>query len=273
MVRVIVIFLFLTTYVWAGFLQDKIESFMGGQEYRAQKNLILVLFKDENMFMHEDGSVDDIKVLDKLKRNGLLKLFYKDPQKLNLSFVTKENPLIFMRVINESLSSMGYNYFLTKRAKKSTDEFVWDIAISTEHIVDPLILSKKLKARGGFLESVQRVGKNRWRYTVNTDNIQIEAKTIEANKTVKLNKPIKPYWVVVEGMKTISLESKLADRWHPSLVFYNKKLDIIKDHKENKVANRLKIKIPIDAKYVKISDMHTLDNIKRGVSVHLSRRD
>ena len=272
MVRVVVWFLLLTTFVCATPLEDKIESFIGEKEYKVQKNLIRILFKKENFFLKNDSSVDDIKVLEKLKDNGILKLFYEKPQKLNISFYTKENSLIFMRVINESLSSMGYNYFLTKRALKNSDGFLWEIIVSTEHVVDPLIFSSRLEARGCFLESIDRKSENEWAYVVNTDNIKIEANIIEANKTVKLKKPIKPYWIEVDGMKSISFSSKIADRWHPSLIFYDDKLHIVKDYKKDSATNRLKIKIPMDAKYVKVADLYTLDNIKRGISIYLIAR-
>ena len=272
MVRVVVWFLLLTTFVCATPLEDKIESFIGEKEYKIQKNLIRILFKDESSFLKEDSSIDGIKVLKKLKDNGILKLFYAKPQQLNISFSTKENSLIFMRVINESLSSMGYNYFLTKRVLKNSESFLWEIIISTEHIVDPLILSSRLKERGCFLESVNRKNENEWVYAVNTDNIKVDARKLEANKTVKLKKPIKPYWIEVDGMKSISFSSKIADRWHPSLVFYDDKLHIVKDYKQDSATNRLKIEIPVDAKYVKVADLYTLDNIKRGISIYLIAR-
>lgn len=269
MVRIVFFLFFTLAWIQAAQLDDKIASFIGKKEYQVQKNLIRILFKDEQQFLYDDGKIDDIKVLKKLKESGLLKLFYTTPQKLNLSFATKDNALIFMRVINETLSSMGYNYFLTKRALKNTEGVIWEIVISTEHIVDPIIFSDKLKARDCFLESVDRVSENEWKYRINTQNIKIEANKIEANTTVNLRKPIKPYWIDVAGMKTVSIVSKIADKWHPKIVFFDEKLHIVKDYQKDGVANKLKLRVPIDAKYVKIADMYTLDNIKRGISVYL----
>ena len=267
----------LVTFLFIGFaqasiLKEKIESFMGEKKYKTQKNLIDILFKDERKFLKEDASVCDMKVLEKLKQNGILKLFYNEPQELNLSFFTKDNSLIFMRVINESLSSMGYNFFLTKRALQDRNGFLWEIVISTDHIVDPLILADRLAQRGSFIESVEKVEKNSWKYTINTDNIRIDAKKVEADKTIKLKKPIKPYWIEVEDMKSISFVSRLADRWHPNIVFFDEKLRIVKNYEQNRVINKLKLKIPNGVKYIKIADMHTLSNIKRGISIYLKSR-
>jgi len=273
LVRIAFFLLLVFSALQATLLEDKIQSFVEQKQYKTQKNLIRILFKDESRFVQEDGAVDDIKVLEQLKQSGLLKLFYKKPQILNLALWTKGHSLIFMRVINETLSSMGYNYFLTKQVKRDENGFLWDIVLSTEHIVDPIIFAKKLTKRGCSLDSIDKMSENEWKYSINTDNIGIEARTIEANRTVKLKKPIKPYWIVVENMRSISLRSKLADRWHPNIIFFDAKLHIIEDYRKDTVANTLKLKIPINAKYVKVADMYTLDNIKRGMSVYLKRRN
>lgn len=270
MVRIVFVALFFLSISQATLLEEKIETFIGGNEYKIQKNLINILFQDEKSFLHVDGSVNDMKVLNQLKTSGLLKLFYDKPQDMNLSFYTKENSLIFMRVINETLSSMGYNYFLTKRALKDSNGFTWEIIVSTEHVVDPTIFSKKLSLKGCILESVERPMQNEWNYYINTDEIKIEAIEIEANTTIKLKKPIKPYWIDIFGMKSVSFRSKLADKWHPYVVFYDSKLHIIKDYQKDEVASMLKLVVPKNAKYVKVADIYTLDNIKRGLSVYLN---
>lgn len=269
MVRIAFVVLFFLSISQATLLEEKIETFIGGNEYKIQKNLINILFQDEKSFLHVDGSVNDMKVLGQLKTSGLLKLFYDKPQNMYLSFYTKENSLIFMRVINETLSSMGYNYFLTKRVLKDSSGFTWKIVISTEHVVDPTIFSQKLSTKGCILESVERPIQNEWNYFINTDEIEIEAIKVETNTTVKLKKPIKPYWVNVQNMKSVFFRSKIADKWHPYIVFYDEKLHIIKDYQKDEVLNRLRLIIPKDAKYVKVADMYTLDNIKRGLSIYL----
>ena len=272
MVRFFLLVSVLATLLSASALQEKIESFIGEKEYRIQKNLIKVLFKDEIKFFDESGKVDDIKVLRELKRSGLLKLFYNHPRDLYLSFFSKDDSVIFLRVINESLSLMGYNYFLTKKAIKNEDGFLWQIVISTEHIVDPLILAKRLEKRGCFFEEINRLQENEWSYKINTQNIRIDTLHVEEDTSVKLKKPIRPYWIDVYGMKSISIRTKIADRWHPSVVFFDEKLNVVKNYKKDSVVKSVKLKIPASAKYVKISDIYTLDNIKRGILVYIKSR-
>lgn len=272
MVRFFLIVTILTTLLSASALQDKIKSFIGDKEYKVQKNLIKVLFKNESKFVDEDGKVDDIKVLKELKNSGLLKLFYNRPKNLYLSFFSKDDSVIFLRVINESLSLMGYNYFLTKKAVKSEDGFLWQIVISTEHIVDPLILAKRLEKRGCFFEDIDRLKENEWSYKINTQNIKIDTLLVEEDTSVKLKKPIRPYWINVYGMKSISIRTKIADRWHPSVVFFDEKLNVVKNYEKESVIKSVKLKIPPSARYVKITDIYTLDNIKRGILVYIKSR-
>ena len=201
-----------------------------------------------------------------------MKLFHKTPQKLNIAFLTKSSPIIFVRVIGEALSSMGYNYFLTKRVLRNLDTFVWDIIISTEHIVDPLTLFERLKERGCFFESVQRAGKNRWIYRVNSKNINIDALNLELDETTKLKKPIKPYWINVKNVKTIEIESKRQDHWYPSIILYDKKLHVVKNYEKETITKKVKIDLTEYTRYIKITDMYGLENIKRGMLVYLKKR-
>lgn len=273
MVRVLLSLFLLVAIVQASALNEKIESFIGKKEYRTQKNLIHILFKRNKNYLNRDNSVNDMKVLAKLKSSGLLKLFYKRPQNLKITFSTRENPLIFMRVINESLQAMGYSFFLTKKAVKSEKGFLWQIAISTEHIVDPLNFSKWLNDRGCYIEGVARKSENNWHYNINTDQIKVSAITIDSNTFVDLKKPIKPYWVTLDNIATIKFRTHRADNWYPKIIFYDEKLHIVRDFRRDSLRDDLTVRVPEDAKYVKISDLYTLDNIKRGLSLFLNGRE
>lgn len=271
--KIIVLIALVVNLGFASLLQEKIKSFIGPQAYDLQRNLIRVIFKPEENFLKHNGEVDDIKVLKELKQTGLLQLFYKEPRYLSITFEADKNPLIFMRVINESLNAMGYNYFLTNRVSKKQDHFVWQIDLKTEHVIDPTDFSERLRERGCFIKRIEKPAQEAWSYVINTDDIRVGARQIEPNTTVELFRPMKPYWVEVDGAQSISLRSSLADRWHPSVVFFDEALHVIKDYRNENVRNTLKIKVPQDARYVKISDIYTLDNIKRGLSIYLRDRN
>lgn len=259
--------------IQASQLLQKIENFIGTTEYNTQKNLIEILFKDEQSFEDANANIDELKILEQLKRSGLLKLFYTAPVDLTLSFFTQNNPIIFMRVINETLLSMGYNYFITKKVLKDTKGLLWEIGLSTEHVVDPIYLAKRLELRGCFLERIEKKSKNEWYYRINSDNIEIQTQATQMDTTIGLSKPIKPYWIKVEGASSVSFRSKIADKWFPNIVFFDTHLQVIKEYKKHEVTNSLKIRVPQGAKYAKINDIYTLDNIKRGLSVYLKSKN
>jgi hypothetical protein len=255
--------------IYANTLEQKIESFLGKNEYHVQKNLIDIIFQDRQSYYLDADKTDDLKIVSKLKENGLLKLFYDSPIEMKLSFQSQGSSLVFMRVINESLEAMGYSYFLTDSVVKSSEGFSWVLKLSTEHVVDPILLANEMRLRGCEIVEIQKRDSDAWSYKIDTHNINVKATKYETNTTVKLKKPIKAYWIDIEEAKSISLRSKLADRWHPSVVFYDNNLNVISFYEKDEVVNFVKIDIPKSVKYVKIGDIYTLDNIKRGLSLYL----
>lgn len=273
MIRYILFFTFTFNLLLASSVQDKIKSFIGDEQYQVQKNLVDIIFQDDTKYLKSDGNVDDVALLEDLKSSGLLQLFYKTPKTLRFQFETDKNALIFMRVINESLNAMGYNYYLSKKITRQNKLFLWEIELRTEHLVDPTDFSQRLAERGCSITSIIKDGQFHWRYNINTDAIRIGASIIEPNTTVNLLKPIKPYWIELQGAQSISFRSKLADHWYPNIVFFDAALHVIDEYVGEEKQNSLKLDVPKDAKYVKITDLYTLDNIKRGLSVYLRNRN
>lgn len=273
MVRGLVFLVFLVFSLYANNVDTKIESFLGKKEFYIQKNLIDILFEDKSSYLDDKANTDDVKILAKLKASGLLKLFYSNPVKMELSFVTNENSLIFMRVVNEALEAMGYSYFITKKVIQKDGKFEWDITLSTEHVVDPVLFARELDLRGCKIIGINKDGEYNWNYFIDSSKIKINALELEENTTIALKKPIKAYWINVENTTRVSIRSKLADRWHPSVVFYDKSLNIISYYKKDEVIEFVKLDVPKNARYLKIEDVYTLDNIKRGLSLYLYSRN
>lgn len=269
MVRIFIVISLLFTSLFAKTVEEKVRLFLGEKEYHIQKNLINIIFQNRNSFIKDSGEVDDLEVLKKLKTSGLLKLFYSKPVQMDVTLITQGDALAFMRVINESLETMGYSYFITKEVIQSDNEFLWKINLETEHIVDPLLFTTELISRGCEVISITRDTNNNWQYNIDSSNAIVKSLELETHTTVSLKKPIKPYWIKVFGLKEVALRSKLSDRWHPSIVFFDKKLHVLRSFKRDEVMNFLKLTVPENAHYMKVSDVYTLDNIKRGLSVYL----
>lgn len=250
-------------------LQDKVRSYIGDTKYETQKNLIQVLFAQNEDFVKKDGTVDSIKVIAILKKNGLIKLLYDKPVHLRLAFRTAGDPVIFLKIINESLETMGYNYFLTNNALKDSSGFVWEIYLQTEHIVDPVAFANALELRGCSVNNIVKNDDHYWFYDIDSRNAYLSAKKLESGVNTSLGKPIKPYWINVKNAKEMSVSVHAGDKWFPDVVFFDENLHVLGDTKSNEPMRSLKMKIPYGTVYIKISDAFMLENIKHGLSLQI----
>jgi hypothetical protein len=245
---------------------DKATSF-ANVNVASSKNLIAFLFQNEEKYLSKEGGINSILILKTLKDNSLLELYSKEPKDFELTFISKQNPLLLIRVITESLNSMGYNFFITKKAVKTEEEFVWTISLSTQSIPSPLLLNDNLKAHDTVILDIEKEGDN-WIYNINTDNAKIDTIPINAKTRASLKKPLTPYMIAINNsMNTVTFWAHVSDYWHPRISFYTQNLQLIKTIEEDKKTQNIKLKPPKTAAYMKVEDKYTLENIKRGLSV------
>lgn len=248
-------------------VDEKIKSYIGTTKFETQKNLINVLFGKSSEFIKTDGNVDSIKIIEVLKKNGLMRLLYDQPVHLKLAFRTQHEPLIFLQIINETLELMGYSYFLTNNALRDSAGFVWEIYLQTEHILDPIAFANALGAKGCTITNIIKNSDHYWFYDINSQQAHLEVKRLELGVSSHLGKPLKPYWVDVKGTKEIVVSAHAGDSWYPDIVFFDVNLDVLSAIKANDAAKNMKLKVPEGAVYVKMSDAVMLDNIKRGLTM------
>lgn len=250
-------------------LNDKIKSYIGDAKFETQKNLIQVLFAQSGDFVKTNGTIDTVKVIAVLKKNGLMKLLYEKPVYLKLAFRTAQDPIIFLKIVNEALEGMGYNYFLTNNALRDASGFVWEIYLQTEHIVDPVIFSHALELRGCSINNIVKNDDNYWFYDINSENAYLSAKKLDVGVNTNLGKPIKPYWVNIKDMKEIVVTVQAGDKWFPDIVFFDENLHVLKDIKSEESLKSFKAKVPQGAVYLKLSDGFILENIKHGLMLNV----
>jgi hypothetical protein len=269
LVRVFIFALLFAGTLFADLLDDKIRSFMDKREYIIQQKLINIIFSNRDSFYKNEDLIDSVAVIKELKKNGLIELFFDKPKDFVLTFHTQKNPLIFMKIINDSLSSMGYNYYLTKEAIKDKNGFKWSISLKTEFVIDPIFFANELSVYNCEILDINKLSQTHWKYEIDTANAKIGAIRVELDTSVKLKKPIEPYWIDVQNADSIELLSHRLDHWYPYIVFYDKNLHIVKYYKYDYIKKRVKFEIPKTARYIKVADLFTLNNIKRGLRVYL----
>ncbi len=271
MVKYLLLLTLVVTLSFGSSINKEIEHIIGKGSYAAKKGLISVLFKKRTDFL-KGNRVDIQKVLKTLKANDLLDLDFKETKTLQLSFATTgKKPLLFVKTVKDVLNAMGYNHTLTSKAVRDESGFLWKVAIRSAAVIDPLSLAREFQKRGAYITSIKRYSKDNWRYNVNVNRAYLKAKKIPFNQKVTLKKPLKPYWINVAGARSISIDSKNGNIWHPYIVFYDEELRILDNYTKERKSYNVSLKIPRHAKYVKISDLYTLENIKRGLKIHIRK--
>jgi hypothetical protein len=133
-------------------LQEKIKALIGQNSYARHIKFIKIIFSNEENYYINDR-VDVAKVIQTLKDNGLLDLFFKKPQEMHLTFQSSGYPLFFVKIMSDTLQSMGYYRFITDRVKQDESGFFWTIRLTSEYAIDPFY-SKTLCKNAGVISLI-----------------------------------------------------------------------------------------------------------------------
>lgn len=248
-------------------VENKIQNIIGFNKYTENKGLIQHLFSNTSKY-YKNSSLDYILVMETLKQNGLLDVGFNQPQNVTIVFNINHDPIKSLKIISDSLKALGYYHYFTKHLLYDESQMLtWTINLKTEAAIDPLMLSKELFKHSCLIVDIKKEG-FKWMYSVDTSNSTIsQAKEVIAGEKVDFRKPLKPYFLKVNEAKNIFISSRIGNQWFPQVVFYDKHLNILNIVKEKEEHQNLKLDIPEYTRYIKIDDLFTLSNIKRGLSV------
>ncbi len=242
-------------------LTAKIKTFLSEKSYVENKEYIKIIFSPEENFYSQDH-INVVKVVNTLKENGLLKLFFNKPQELKLSFVTSGSPLFFVKIMKESLRDIGYYRFVTLSSKLNNSEFRWDITLTSEYATDPTILQKELRKSGCNILDIQRNSATNWVYVIDMNKAFLDITKLENGLETKLRRSLYAHWLNVADISKIKMISSFRNSWYPYIAFYDNSLHLLKVIRKDVKTRYLTLQIPKNATYMKISDMYSLKNIK-----------
>lgn len=270
MVRILFVLLLAFTFSF-GDVIGVARTFMDSKTYHEKKNLIEALFKDESKFTDKTtGKVDTVAVANTLKTNGLLKLSFHSVKQLNITFDINQNPLLSMKIINNTLERLGYTYYLTKSISRHREDLSWTISMNTQNLIDPTSLANQLRKRGCVVKNVRKSGTLDWTYDINSKNAKLKTISILTGERKRLKKPSGAYWFDVSKTKGAEIESHIKDNWFPKVTFFDRGLRPIEQISEDKDKKRLSLTIPQNATYMSLDDKFSLDNIKHGLIIRLN---
>ena len=245
-------------------LHEKIKDLIGDKAYARHVKFIQILFANREDFYTNDR-VDVANVIQMLKDNGLLDLFFKKPQEMHLTFQSSGYPLFFVKIMSDTLQSMGYYRFITDQSKQDESGFFWTIRLTGEYAIDPVLLKNALQKRGCDIVDIDRHSKTDWSYHIDMKNAYLMLEELLPYKEIELKKSLYEHWLNVKSSKSLILWSLKGNNWYPYVSIYDKELHLLKVYKRDRKTKKIKLELPEDTVYVKIADLYSLKNIKGGL--------
>ena len=242
-------------------LTIKIKSFLDENSYENNKDFINVIFDPKSSFYIKDR-VNVVKVIQTLKDNGLLNLFFKSPQEFRLNFKTSGFPIFFVKIMEDTLRNIGYYRYVTTASNFDASRFTWSINLTSEYATDPLILQNELHKSGCNIIDVEKNRPKEWTYTIDIGNGYLNVRAIHPDEEFKLKRSLYAHWLNVSKIRSLKIKSSRRNRWYPYIAYYDSSLHLLKLIKRDKISKSLTLSMPKNAKYMKISDLYTLKNVR-----------
>ena len=242
-------------------LDGKIQLFLDEDTYNNNKEFISVIFEPKSAY-YKNHRVDVVKVVETLKENGLLNLFFDAPKELKLNFKTSGAPLFFVKIMSDTLRNIGYYRYVTVASNQEATGFTWNINLVSEYATDPIVLEKELQKRGCKIIDLERNSKYEWTYTIDMEHGNLNLKTLQNGDKIHLKRSLYAHWVNVSKIRKLRVISSQRNRWYPYVSYYDASLHLLKVYEENRVRYSIEFNIPQAAKYMKISDQYTLKNVR-----------
>ncbi len=272
MVRYLLATLLLATGLQAASLFDHIRDVTGKNSYIANNKIIHILFKDTRAY-YTRGHVDYLKLLRVLRENNLIRTKLSRTSEITLSFATRQqHPVAFIRLVRLALNDLGYSRIDIQKVIRDSSGFMYKVSVYSDTAPDPIMLAENFARKGANIIGIKRYSVANWRYFVDIAGLNLVPKKLPAGKRVQLPRPLEPYWINVEGARGVRLISSKANRWHPEVVFYDRYLKVVDNVSQDRKSYNLRLRVPGEAMYMKVGDMYTLENLRRGLAIVLSKR-
>jgi len=245
-------------------LDAKIISFIGEESYERNRDYIHINFKNVKSFYTKEN-INVVKVVETLEENGLLHLFFKEPQQYEMTFHSTGDPLFFVKLMGDALRDIGYYRYVTKESTNDGSGFEWKISLEAEYVTDPVLLRKELATRGCEIVDIVRNSATDWHYNIDTSKAHLKADKLTSGKTKKYKRLQYAKWLDVAHVKKISVKSHRANFWFPYIALYDSSLRLLKVIKKDEETKKLKFELPEETRYIRVSDLYTITNIRYGL--------
>ncbi|MGH2268013.1 hypothetical protein [Campylobacter taeniopygiae] len=268
MVKIVFLFFFFTQVAFAVSSLELAQNLVND----ASKNSQLKLLFANSSCLDDKGNLDIAKISRVLKINSLLNLNLSNSQTLKLNFRAKADSVVFFKILFDALIESGYVYFIPTELILHEGNIDYTVQVDSQYILDPETLYKLLKKNSVYIDNIKQIGPYFYQYDLNFDNAKLNTNVnISLNSLTILERPLKDYIFTTKNASKLIIDASDSDFWFPKVLFLDKNLNLIKSIKNNEQNNHFEEFIPSGSVYVIVSDMYSLDNIRRGLKVLLKK--
>ncbi len=245
-------------------LDEKIISFIGEESYERNRDYIHINFKNVDSFYTKEH-INVVKVVETLEENGLLHLFFEEPQQYEMTFHSTGDPLFFVKLMGDTLRDIGYYRYVTKESTNDGSGFEWKISLEAEYVTDPVLLRKELATRGCEIIDIVRNSATDWHYNIDTSKAHLKVYRLKSGTKKKYNRLQYAKWLDVAHIKSVNIKSHRANFWYPYIALYDSSLRLLKVIKKDEETKNLKFDLLEETRYIRVSDLYTITNIRYGL--------
>ena len=231
-----------------------IKNLIGKEKFHTYYELIKPILNEHDLK----------KTIKYLKDNGLLDIFFNSPRNIHPTFIFQNNnPILETKILYKTLNYMGYYYFYPIKINNSTNYSI-TLEMKSTHYIDPLLFINTISQNGCKVTNIKK--QKNYTYFINCENAYLNTLKV-INKTTKLLNAKGIYWINPNGYRKIQISTSKYDNWYPYIVMFDKNLNILNIISKQNHQKRIILNIPIECKYIKISDTFTKENFKRGIYI------
>ena len=93
---------------------------------------------------------------------------------------------------------------------------------------------------------------------------------LDSREARRLINPSGEYWVRLrEEGRYLEVRTLSPGYWYPDVVFYDRYLNILKIYRKDRSTRGVRLTIPEDTRYIKVTDRFTVENLKHGIRIGL----
>jgi len=259
--------LLLTTALFATAL-DSAKGMLDERTVAGHQRLLRLLFSRDADFRTAEG-YDVGKIAAVLKENGLLRTALPVEKEITVTFQSKEgaSPTLFLKVVGGGLLQLGVPAPLTKEALYDGSRYRWQVVYKSASLPDPQALQMALSRYGADLRDARLDDKGDWLFVVDTRHAVLPVPRLKAGESRRTVRPVRPVWFDVSAIGSVTFREMPGSHWYPSVTVYDKMLHVLSVKRPRQRTRYLRLRLPREARYVKVTDRFSLENLRNGLRV------